>query len=164
MLEEWLSEHSDDLPTRLLLANQLMLQGDDGSAIEHYEEILKYSDSHPLALNNLAWLYHQNGNAKSIAIAKKLLNLGIENGDILDTAGWIILNEGDIEQGLSVLSRAHDLEPGSADITYHLAVALQRNEKYSKASKVITNFIKAYPEHSNRPEFVAILEGQKGSR
>ncbi len=158
ILEEWLSEHSDDVSTRLLLANQLMLQGDSGGAIGHYEEALKYSDSHPLALNNLAWLYHQEGNAQSTTVAKKLLSLGIESGDILDTAGWIILNEGDIEQGLRIISRAHNLEPGSADITYHLAVALQRNEKYREASEVITNFLKTHPEHSNRPEFEAILK------
>ena len=55
----------------------------------------KAPQKNPLLLNNLAWLYHQQGDARAEATAKEAYDLAPSRPEIADTYGWILYNAGE---------------------------------------------------------------------
>ena len=79
------------------------------------------------ALNNLAWLYQRQGEfTKARELAERALAISPSDARVTNTLGWILLNQGEAARAVAYLTAAELSAPGSPDIQYHLAVALQR--------------------------------------
>ena len=154
-LTEWVDQHPEDLPNKLRLANMHMVAGKKNAAISLYEQVLITLPSQPLALNNLAWLYFEQGNSKALKLAEQIADSNPERADVLDTAGWIFINQGDKKRGLRLLTQAYDKAPESADILFHLAVAHQRNDNLADASRLLTELQTKYPAYAQRNDVQA---------
>ncbi len=63
-LSQWLADHPEDTATRAQLAMALQLAGQRQQAIEEYLKILEYDADNVTALNNVAWLYQEEGKAQ----------------------------------------------------------------------------------------------------
>lgn len=151
-LAKWVSEHPKDLGNNLLLANLHMLLNQKSQASALYEKILTDHPSQLLALNNLAWLYYEQGNPKALALAEQLADLEPERADVLDTAGWILVNQGDKKRGLRLLIRAHDKSVDLAEIHFHLAVAQHRNGNLDEAVRLLASLQADHPEYASGTE------------
>jgi tetratricopeptide (TPR) repeat protein len=121
----------------ILVTAAMLYQGADqkAKAQSAYEELLKQNPQNILALNNLAWLYHQNGDKRAMDLARKAYELKPDNAAIADTYGWILFQAGKQSESVKVLEKAHQLAPNSYEIGMHLVEAYRKagNDKQAKA-------------------------------
>jgi len=134
---EWLIQQLEkdkaNVTIRMRLATAYEQTQKQKLAIEQYQIILQQKPNNPLVLNNLAWLYHQQGNQKALGLASRAYKQVPNSATVADTYGEILLAKGDSKEGLKILQRAHALRPESLAITYHLAQAYKANAEIEKA-------------------------------
>jgi putative PEP-CTERM system TPR-repeat lipoprotein len=128
-LAAWLRDNPDDVPVRLYLADADLKVGRHKAAAEQYEAVLKHQPKNVLVLNNLAWAYEQLKDPRAIEVAEQAYKLRADSGPIMDTYGWMLVNQGGLDKGLELLQRAVTLAPDQQEIRYHYAVALVRSGK-----------------------------------
>ena len=109
-------------------------------AIPPYEELLEVTPWNVVALNNLAWIYHQQGDERAMELARQAFELNSGNAAIADTYGWILFQAGKTEESLPVLEKAHELQPDSEEIAMHLAEAYRANGRDADAKRVLEKF------------------------
>ena len=78
-------------------------------------------------LNNLAYAMGQAGDVDgALPLAEKALALAPDNASILDTAGWLALQQGNRERAADLLRRAAATAPDNPAIRAHLREAEAR--------------------------------------
>jgi putative PEP-CTERM system TPR-repeat lipoprotein len=132
-MESWLADHPDDISARLVLAQSFQQENKPDKAIGVYEEILSLDRANVMALNNLAWLFHESGDARAVAYAERAFDLAPEQPTVLDTLGWILVQQGQIERGITLLQRAVDSAPDAPDIRYHFGAGLLKSGARAQA-------------------------------
>jgi len=106
-------------------------------AIANFETVLKKSPTNVLALNNLAWAYQQEKDARALPTAEQAAKLAPDSPAVMDTLGWILVEQGDLKRGIQVLEQASSRAPEANDIRYHLAFGLNKAGDKAKARKQI---------------------------
>lgn len=134
-LQSWLRSHPDDLNMRLFAAGQYTLAKRNREAIALYEEILRKSPSHVVALNNLAGLYQQDQDKRALPTAEQAFKAAPKNPAVQDTLGWILLDQGQLPRALELLHAAAITLPNESSVRYHYAVALAKSGNKSAAKK-----------------------------
>ncbi|MEJ2685879.1 MAG: tetratricopeptide repeat protein, partial [Gammaproteobacteria bacterium] len=115
-LRQWLATSPKDIHTQLLLATASLQTGRDQQAITSYEKVLTTDRKNISALNNLAWLYRDADRTKALKYAKRAYALVPERPEVMDTYGWLLVKNGDIRRGRSILSAAVARAPEIAAI------------------------------------------------
>lgn len=150
---------SDDAPAaRLLLAQAQLAAGDLAAAQQSYEDLKDLQPDNPVVWNNLAWLYQQGGDQRALAHGERALELAPGQPAIMDTFGWILLEEGQVARAADLLRQAHEGIPGSAEIAYHYAVALHRNGDSDAARRLLREALESEVPFETREEAVALLQ------
>lgn len=127
-----------DEPQLLLDLAMLYQSSEQGAkAIDAYEQVLTLANDNVVALNNLAWLYHQNDDQRAVEHARRAYELSPESGAIADTYGWILFNNGQVEDSLPLLEKARELEPDAVDIAQHLVEAYKATGQDEKAKALM---------------------------
>ncbi|KRA33121.1 exosortase [Rhodanobacter sp. Root627] len=126
VLSDWLAKHPDDAATRMLLAQHYLTHKQNAPAAAQYEQLLKANPSDINALNNLAWVYTQQGNGKALAIAERAYKLAPTSPSVQDTYAWALIAGDQALAALPILVKAAKAAPKAAAIHYHLAVAQAR--------------------------------------
>ncbi|MEQ9546513.1 MAG: tetratricopeptide repeat protein [Marinobacter sp.] len=139
-LESVSDTYPDSPPLRLDLAILQQSKGQQESAKLNYEKLLELIPDNPVALNNLAWLYHKTGDERAITLARKAYELNPDNAPIADTYGWIMLKSGNHQESIAILEKAHELRPDSEEIALHLAEAYRAVGKNPEAKRVLERF------------------------
>jgi len=101
--------------------------GRTDEAIAVYERALENSPDSRAAANNLAMLLvTYQADAEGLARAGELVSVleGATEAAYLDTLGWVRHKQGDHEAALEHLRAAVDKAPDSAEMNFHLAMAL----------------------------------------
>ena len=124
VLRDWLAKNPDDHRTRLALAGAYLNAKRFKDAIGEYERLLAVSPGDPVLLNNLAWSYHEVGDARALDFARRAHDKAPQSSEITDTLGWILVREGKAAEGVELLKKAAAQAPDQSEIRYHLAVAL----------------------------------------
>ncbi len=88
------------------------------------EGMVKQLPKDVVALNNLAYAYSQIKDARALPTAEQAAKLAGNSAAVLDTLGWILVEQGDAQRGVSILKKAVSAAPDAPEIAYHLAVAL----------------------------------------
>ena len=156
-IEGWLAAHPDDTQVRLAQATTLQEQGADNAAISAYEQMLKVGPQHPVAMNNLAWLYFEREDGRAAEMARQAYQLAPRKGQIVDTYGWILFQQGKREQGLELLKSAAELTPGDPDIAFHVASALADSGQQGPALAKLHALLVAHQTFSLRQQAEALL-------
>jgi predicted Zn-dependent protease len=60
-------------------------------------------------------------------MAQQAIKLAPDNPAVQDTTGWILVEKGQVAQGLALLRKAIAKAPESPTLRYHYAVALARS-------------------------------------
>lgn len=97
-------------------------------AIAAYEQLRGWTgDSNAIVLNNLAYARSRVGqDAEALALATRALQLAPDQPNIMDTAGWLMVQDGARRaEGIALLERAAALAPDNRTIADHLARARQ---------------------------------------
>lgn len=126
----------------LLLTRAMLNQtlGNVEQAKTDYERLISEARDNIIVLNNLAWLYHQDGNPEAVNLARRAYELEPDNAAVLDTYGWILLQQGNVAESVPLLEKAHQLQPDSEEIALHLAEAYRAIGKNANAQKVLEKF------------------------
>ena len=144
-LEKWLANHPADQGVRLVLAEAYQSSGDRRRAIAQYESMASSGARNAIALNNLAWLYLLENDARAEQTARQALALAPRSASIADTLGWILLERGKAAEALGLLKGAAATAP-EPSIEYHLAVALARTGDKAEARKKLSEILARTPD------------------
>jgi len=108
------------------LAQLYQKQGRIDDAIARYEACYQQNPRMPVIANNLAMLLvTYRSDRASLDRARDLTTAfaSSNDGNLLDTNGWVHLKRGEYAEALSVLGRAAARAPDSKEIRYHLSIA-----------------------------------------
>ncbi len=156
LLLNWLSQHADDVVATEQVAEIDIATGKFDDAAKYLEQLLRMKPHDPVALNNLAWVYQQQGEpAKAQALARQAYVLA-PSPQTADTLGWILTTSGNAQNGVALLRQASG-EASAADprILFHFAVALKDVGNRDEAKKNLETVV------ANKNDFKEKAEAQK---
>jgi putative PEP-CTERM system TPR-repeat lipoprotein len=154
---EWLRQHPGDIPTRLYYASSKLVKNDPKAAIPHYETVLKYEPDNLAALNDLAWSHQRLGQRQALGYAQRAYQLAPDNPAIIDTLGWIYLEQGELARALPLLQMASALAPQAPEIHYHYGMLLARSGDKRGARRELEKALAAGPGFARRDDAKALL-------
>ncbi|MCL2845623.1 MAG: tetratricopeptide repeat protein [Chitinivibrionia bacterium] len=136
--------------------------GEFERAINYFKEVLAMNPRHPIAANNLAYMWAERG--INLDEAMFLVRIALEdepdNGAYLDTYGWILFNKGRYEEALPPLLRAAELLPEEYVVFYHIArtyLALGDKDNALKFFKFTNETFTDNPDFERIAEFISTL-------
>ncbi len=161
-LRDWTGKHPDDLRTSLVLASFLQNEGRHQEAIVIYRRVLEKNPDDTVALNNLAWSYYQSGDPRALETARKAWQQAPELVPVLDTYGWLLVEQGEVAQGRKLLEQAYKGNPQLPDLAYHLAAARIRDGDRRGGVALLEKTLRDHPDFETRTEAEALLRSSQG--
>lgn len=122
-LTDWLAARPEDQRTRLFLAETLLGHGRYQAAADHYLLLNQQIPGNVVVLNNLASALSELRDKRALGFAEQALKLKPDNPAVMDTLGWILVQQGQSGRGIKLLQQALSRMPDSAEIQWHLASA-----------------------------------------
>jgi tetratricopeptide (TPR) repeat protein len=162
-LIRWVTEHPQDPQGRAMLGEAYLLAGRHLQAIEQYERLAANPAAGYAVLNNLAWLYQQTDDDRAEATARRAYDLASDDPSVIDTYGWILVQNGKLTEGLAALERAATLAPDNPDIRYHHAYALAQAGQGLKARAILDEVLATHPQFASRTEAVKLQQELAGN-
>jgi Tfp pilus assembly protein PilF len=157
VLKAWTDSHPEERALRLMLAEGLLSAGRNREAITEFEKMLAVNPNVVFALNNLAWLYHLEKDARALETARKAFKLAPKSPQIADTYGWLLLEQGAQAESLQVFLDAEAASPLlDPECRYHFAVALARNGKNEAAAHQLSLLLLETGDFQSRPAAEAL--------
>jgi putative PEP-CTERM system TPR-repeat lipoprotein len=156
-INQWLQQHPTDLPTRFYLAGSSMSRKQYKPAIEQFEKIIQQAPKNIVALNNLASAYQQDKDPRALPTAERAYALQSGNPAVIDTLGWIVLEQGDAGRAVSLLKKAAELAPKATEISYHLGAALARSGDKKAARAHLERLLANNKDFPDRADAQALL-------
>lgn len=161
-LEEWLERDPRDVAVRLALAESHQSGGRLDDAAAEFERVLATAPRDPIALNNLAWVYHEKRDGRAIETARRAFDLAPAVPEIADTYGWLLVESGDVERGLPLLENAARVKGGDPDIQYHLAAAYARSGQSDRAEALLETLLSGSGPFASRAEAERLRASLRG--
>lgn len=131
-IEALVKERPGDLSMKLLLSQAQTDAGQLREARATLETVLKAGESAPV-LNNLANVLWQLKDASALQMAERAYKLAPGDPVVLDTLGWMLVQQGQSDAGLRHLREAKLRQPDNLEIRYHLGWALAKAGKKAEA-------------------------------
>lgn len=144
-LAKYHAAHPDNDLIAMLVAESHLAKRQFKTAISALQVALTTNPSNVAALNNLAWAYQQENDARALATAEQAYKLGAQNPAVLDTLGWILVQKGETARGVDLLRKAVSAAPKAPEIRYHLAVGLAKAGDKAGARKEAEQSIASGP-------------------
>ncbi len=154
MLSDWVAQHPVDVAATEQLAEIYIALRRYDEAVASLQRVLEKKPHDPVALNNLAWVYQQQGDKRAEGLAQQAYILS-PGGQTADTLGWILVSSGNVAQGMPLLRQAVSQAGNDPRILYHFAVALKDTGKRDEAIKMLNAVV------ANKGEFGEKAEAQK---
>ncbi len=123
-LRRWLQREPRDPVIRLLLADAEATLGNTDKAMVEYEQVLNAAPNQILALNNLAVIYGERGDARGLVLAKRAWEAAPNAPLVIDTYAWLLARSGQAAAAKPLLEQAIALAPGVPEMRYHYAEVL----------------------------------------
>lgn len=157
-LTQWIKEHPDDTPTRIYVATNYLANEQFKAAVEQYQIALQAKPDNVVVLNNLAISYQGDKDPRALQFAEKAYALAPENAAVLDTLGWLLVEQGNFSRGLPLLQKAVTLAPDASAVRYHLAQGLLKSGDKAKARKELEQIASSGKPFSKSAEAQALLK------
>jgi len=148
-LTQWLKDNPNDVGVSKLLAQFDLAAKAYKPAIALLEGIRKNEPNDPATLNNLAWAYQQEKDPRALPTAEQAYKLAANDPGVIDTLGWVLLEQGNTGRALPLLQKASSLAPHAPEIRYHYAVGLQKSGDKQGARKELDALL---AENKNFPQ------------
>lgn len=154
--QAWLATQPNDVRILLLVGELNLAAKEYKAAIAQFENAQRHVPEHPLVLNNLAWAYQQMKDPRALATAEKAYKLASDSPAVMDTLGWLLIEQGDIERGLPLLKKAAAAAPNAVEINYHLAAALAKSGDKAGARASLDKLLAEHQAFPQRDEASAL--------
>jgi len=125
-IDDWIQQLPKSAKATMFKALQAQKMKQDDIAVKWYEKTIELSPTMAVALNNLAWVYYLQKDERAVPMAKRAYEAAPNSASVMDTYGWILVERGDVAQGVDILTRAVALGGDNADIKNHLKEAKLR--------------------------------------
>lgn len=122
-LQEWRTTNAGSDQPYVFEALAAQKKNDRAAAIKAYQNAVAKNARNPASLNNLALLYQEAGDERALATAEQAYQLAPGNPIVLDTYGWLLVHNGQVQKGTGLLEQAAALVPSSKEIAEHLQQA-----------------------------------------
>jgi putative PEP-CTERM system TPR-repeat lipoprotein len=146
-----------DITSRMYLGGVALAAKRYKAAEQQYQAILQLDPQNAEALNNLAWVLHEEKDASALGYAEKAYQLQANNSAVMDTLGWILVEQGDTARGLPLLKKAATMAPAAPDLRYRLAVGLMKSGDKPAARKELEQLLLNNKNFSKSAEAQALL-------
>ncbi len=154
LLADWIAQHPMDLSSTQQLADLEIVAKRYDDAVKLMLRVLDTKPHNGETLNNLAWVYQQQGDSRAEAIARQAY-IQSPDGETADTLGWILVSGGDPAKGVPLLRQAAAQAGSDPRILYHLAVGLNQLGQKEAAIKLLNAVV------ANQTEFEEKVRAQR---
>ncbi len=162
-LTEWLNQSPADADVRRLLAAYYQATGRGKQAVAEYERLLAANRIDPASLNNLAWMLHEGGDARALALARRAYEAAPQQAEIADTYGWILVQMDKVPEGKTVLEKALAAAPANPDIQFHAAAAYAKSGNAARARELLHASLESEQRFTSREAAQRLLESLSAS-
>jgi len=142
LVKKQIGENPEKTVLKLVLADIYVRNHNVVKAIENYELVLKESPNNVKALNNVAWAYYKQDNPAALSYAYRAYQLAPENAAVTDTYGYLLVKQGEIEEGMQILKKTVVLAPSVKSYQFHLADAYAIQGNKSLAITILDAILK----------------------
>jgi putative PEP-CTERM system TPR-repeat lipoprotein len=158
----WVSAHPNDMAALEQLAQLDIVARRLDEAAKALGVVLANKSYDAVALNNLAWVYHEQHDDRALGLAREayLLSPDASNSD---TLGWILTTSGRPDLGVTVLRQAAAQAGGDPGILYHYAIALRDTGGTAEAIRLLTAIAGLKADFPQKAEARQALEALKKS-
>ena len=125
-LMQWQKEHGTDPVIVTYMGESALVDKQYKPAAALFELVLKSDPDNPAVLNNLALAYQAQKDPRALPTAERAMKLAPGNAGVIDTVGWMLAQQGDVQRALPLLRKAVELAPTMPEPRYHLAFALNQ--------------------------------------
>lgn len=168
LILSWLSSQPNDFSARLYLAERLTTRKQFKPASDHYLYLNRQVPNNLLVLNNLAWTLSELNDKRAIPYAELAFKLNPNNPAVMDTLGWLLVQQGQVSRGVTLLQQALSKAPDAPEIHYHLAVALIKSGDPARAKSEFIRLLasgNSFPhEQEARAQLNQLQQSQNGPR
>lgn len=160
--ERILERRPRSIGARTMVAIILRREGRTDEAVEQYRKVLEIDREAPVAANNLAWIYAEQGvHLDEAVILAKIARKQLPNVvDVADTLGWVYYRNGHpnlLKLAVPMLKETVEKSPNNALFRYHLGAAYARSGQTVEARRELELAIKLDPEFRGAAESRKIL-------
>lgn len=162
-LAGWLAAHPQDRRTRLYLAQEQSAHGQYRAAADHYLLLNQQAPGDVVVLNNLALALSELGDPRALGFAEQAFKLQPGNPAVMDTLGWIEVQQGQAERGIKLLQQALSKMPDAAEIQWHLAAAFAKSGQHARARNELERLLASNASFRHEQEAHDLLKKLQGS-
>jgi predicted Zn-dependent protease len=137
-LKDWITARPNDVAALKGLAEAQYRAGLLNEAKQSYERVVAAHPEDAQSLNNYANLLLSLEDRSASGIAQRAVQLDPKNASYADTLGWILVQQGDLSQGLRYLRDARLRSPQNGQIRLHLAYALAKAGRTTEAREELS--------------------------
>jgi len=156
-LVNYLDKRPFDSNMRLYLAQAHQRLEETGRANAQYERVLRDEPENFVAANNLAWNYFTSGDPRAEEVARLAYEVAPDDGSVIDTLGWILLQKGEIDEGVRTLQKAAATASDNPEIRYHLAFGLAKQGKETEAIGILESVLNGGEDFASRKDAEKLL-------
>ena len=157
-LRSWWSKNPADTPTMIRASEILLEKKDWKEVVAVLNEVLKVDKNSTPALNNAAIALQQLKQNSALALIERAYQQEPTNAAILDTYGWISVEQGKVDDGLKLLKLALTKAPKNPEIRLHLAQAFAKKGDVLQAQNEAKIVLGANPPPDIKAQASALLK------
>jgi putative PEP-CTERM system TPR-repeat lipoprotein len=157
LVKSWALSHPEDVLANQLLGEQAQLAGDVNTARNQYERALERDPKNVAALNNLAWIALEDSPEQALNFAERAHAIAPAHPAILDTYGWVLFQNKQSSQAVTMLERSVKADPGNREHQYHLAAVLADLGEAERAQQVLETILRDDGEFRGRADALTLL-------
>lgn len=158
LLTAWRRQKPDDLRVARSLAGVQMRRGEYVAARATLEQLLKVQPADAGLLNELANVLLVLDAKAAVPIAEQAVAAAPGNPAVIDTLGWVLFNNGQIDRALQLLRDARLRKPDDPTIRYHLAAALAKSGRQGEARTELQAALAGSPRFEGDAEARTLLK------
>jgi predicted Zn-dependent protease len=158
LLTRRLASNPNDAVIRRALGQYLISKGRLREATAHFETLVKAFPRDIPSLNNLAWLYGEQKHPRALAVAEQALAASPQNPAVMDTVGWVMVNQGEVKRGLELLRQAAARMPDNPELQWHVANAYAKAGEKASARLELERLINSGRNFPQQAEVKKLLD------
>lgn len=155
--EQWLKSNPKDAAVLRALADGQSYVGNLAAARKSYENLLKLTPEDGAAMNNLANVLYKLKDPGAARMAESAFAKNPGNPYVIDTLGWILFKNGEVDRALLLLRDARLRAPENNVIRFHLGAVLAKAGRPEEARDELRAALKGNPNFDGVEEARNIL-------
>lgn len=157
LAKQWIKKTPQDYTARRQYAELLVSQQRWTDAKTVLEALQQDGIEDLYILNNLANVYGQLNDPRALPAAELIYERAPENPAVLDTYGWILTQNGKVEEGLAILREAYARASTQPEIRFHIGKALASLGRTDAAKEEVRAALEQGVEFADKGAAQALL-------